>query len=1217
MNIISKIETYNGQPLIRANKMKKIIHQLKVFSVAVTLPLAMFTAPLSHSAPGNLADTPLFLANPIQPNIAFMFDDSGSMGWEQLLNAGTFMEGGVAFGTGGGDSNLFHPPASILNATTNTDFLVLSRRLTCRGFNIMAYDPILEYTPWAGNDSADVPYANQTLASARFNPYLTGAANNRNIDQHIFFRWNDNGNGRYDGPDSENRFALPDAATDECGDVSDDANGVAVDSLPATRSPTDPNSQQNYANWYTYYRDREFVAKRALSQVMFESNARMGLGRINNLNDANSTPVRDVDDISLPIDTTAQANKTALLNDLFRFGSAGGTPLRTGLDRAGRYFEGENTNWGPTPILSNALGGECQQNFTILMSDGFWNGPDPQNIGDTDIDGTGIFDGGSYADDDTENTVADTLADVAMHFYERDLSTTLPDRVIRTDSDPDSANLTNGFMHQHMKTFTVAFGLTGSVTANPMLNGTAPFAWPTPTANNLTTVDDMRHAAYNGRGEFLSAGNPQQLIDGIRSAVSAISASRGSSAAVSFNTSALDTNTDVYLSLLNSENWDGDLLAFPIDPNTGNIGNTPRWSAATELTNRNLILNPRTILSYNGTDGIPFQWANLTPDQQNDLRTNADLSQSNIALGRARLEYLRGSRTCEENSSGTCSVTESPTDIHNTKILRERGSRLGDIINSAPTFVGEPTQIWPDNLHDSLPTPPTPHSLFRIAQASRAGVIYTGANDGMLHGFAENNGEEIMAYVPSYLASTNTSEGLHYLSDPAYAHRFYVDLTPTVSDAFVRTTTTGTASWETILVGGSGAGGRGLFALDITNPSFSESAGGPANTVLWEFSDADDVDLGFTLSNPSIVPLNNGRWAAIFGNGYNDFGGSGEAQLFIAYIDGGLDGTWTLNTDYIKISTNVGTPGARNGLSSPAVIDSDNDGTADRVYAGDLEGNMWVFDLSDTDQANWEVAYSAGDNPRALFSTPANQPITTTPTIVRNTEAITTSITEPNTLVLFGTGQYLVDGDQSTAAPQTFYGIWDTGTSTGGGASSNRILTIDDLVQQTIGNGATSGGVLGRTLTDNNVNYSIGGDNGWFINLPAIGERAVTDAVVRGNLVFFNTIIPDSDPCSAGGSSFLMIAQIANGGSPNEPVFDINNDGRIDNLDAIGNLGAAGESLEGIASRSSILSNTRYTGTTESGSSQNLINGSNIDQTAIIPLTDPNEGRLSWEEITQ
>lgn len=419
----------------------------------------------------------------------------------------------------------------------------------------------------------------------------------------------------------------------------------------------------------------------------------------------------------------------------------------------------------------------------------------------------------------------------------------------------------------------------------------------------------------------------------------------------------------------------------------------------------------------------------------------------------------------------------------------------------------------------------------------------------MLHGFDADTGEEVMAYIPHNLFSSSAGKGLHYLTDKAYSHLFYVDQGPTVSDVYIKTTTSGTVEWKTILVGGQEAGGRGLFALDITNPNaFSEDGTVADNTVMWEFTDADDSNLGYTFSKPAIALMNNGKWAAIVGNGYNDTNtlanDGGEAKLFILYLEGGLDGVWTPGTDYLEITTKAGSTTDRNGLGTPAAVDLDGNGTVDRVYAGDLQGNMWAFDLSDTaeNNPNWKVAYSQGTTPKPLFTAKnaagTAQPITTKPSVVRHPTIPNNSSPSnaPNLLVLFGTGQYLVDGDKTNTSTQSFYGVWDKG---------DKALVRSNLVAQTFLTGFASDA---RVLSDNTVDYST--KYGWYIDLDsasaATGERVVVNPKVRGDYVFFNTMTPNNAACSFGGSSWLMAAKLTNGGRPSDSVFDYTNNNEVD-----------------------------------------------------------------------
>ena len=185
---------------------------------------------------------------------------------------------------------------------------------------------------------------------------------------------------------------------------------------------------------------------------------------------------------------------------------------------------------------------------------------------------------------------------------------------------------------------------------------------------------------------------------------------------------------------------------------------------------------------------------------------------------------------------------------------------------------------------------------------------------------------------------------------------------PTAADVYIN------GAWRTVLAATLGAGGMGVFALDITDPTkFTESSANAANTVLWEFDSSDDADLGYTFGQPVIGLTKNDRWAAIAGNGYN--ADSGIASLFIIFLDANLeDGTWDEGTDYIKISTNIGSTTDINGMSAPSAVDSDGDGYLDRVYAGDIQGNLWAFNINSADTDNWDSAFLEPNNdPQPIF----------------------------------------------------------------------------------------------------------------------------------------------------------------------------------------------------------------------------------------------------------
>jgi type IV pilus assembly protein PilY1 len=412
----------------------------------------------------------------------------------------------------------------------------------------------------------------------------------------------------------------------------------------------------------------------------------------------------------------------------------------------------------------------------------------------------------------------------------------------------------------------------------------------------------------------------------------------------------------------------------------------------------------------------------------------------------------------------------------------------------------------------------------------------------------------------------------------------------------------------TTLVGGLRGGGRGIFALDI-----SDGPGMDKGDVLWEYTHKDDLDLGYTYSNITVAKMNTGKWAAIFGNGYCDEPseecGSGEAQLFIVSLE---DGQLIK-----KISTTRSNTSERNGLSTPGVADLDANGTADWVYAGDLEGNLWAFDLTGDTVGEWDLAYK-------LFKTPDNQPITSEPMLVKhpllhddpiNPDAFHDSAKRdddtsnyPNTLVLFGTGQYLVEGDKSSNDLQAFYGIWDDGTV------GDLPLKTENLQQQTFLSGVQSGY---RALTNEEVDYTGEGSQkqyGWYLELTHSKERVINRATVRNNVVFFDTIIPSNSVCDYGGAGYLMAVDLSNGGNPKKAEFDTNNDRYVDSTDEVTRdvvdgdtttIPPAGRYHDGGMPVSEIMGDEIVTNDTNQpqGTPQ---------QTRVRPAKD---GRLSWEEL--
>lgn len=1185
------------------------------------------------AAPGTIANSPLFASTNAPPNVFFELDDSGSMDWETMIkeywdacaydkdNAGKpgdfdcgsliaddglftawsgsrFRDYAYIFDNGdnlydnGCDGSNFPKLEGCTATVKNFDWRVWSSDL-----NVLYYDPDVTYLPWQKGDGTSMP--NASFTAARSNPKSgeTGYSIPKDLTGFIFNVWTDSHGFSGTRPrrgSNINRTAGSDGFVDLWDNHTRykvNTNDVAVDSItyaPTGTGALNPSAaastittglngrtlaqeQQNIANWYQYYRRRAFVAKGAIAKVISDNpDYRFGLNVINSPTFFTEVPTGL---------SNFSGHNVTLLDDLFSLNwQALGTPLRSGLQRAGNYFD--NTDGRPDPIVL-----ECEQNFTSLITDGFWNDPDALNPAVGNADGDGY---------------SSTLADVAQYYYAKDLSP-LANNVPAGSFDTAT--------YQHMVTFAIAFGLNGLLTDtdNDGWPGNSPGLaknglWGNPFNSSPEKIDDLWHSAFNSKGTFISASTPQVLANAIDNAVANINDRAGSAASVSFNTSTLTSGSNVYLAqFIHKGNfWSGDLTAFALNTTTGNVSSTPQWTvagnpvgAAGVLEARAAPVTSRTIITHDGSVGVPFQWANLTEPQKNDLRTEPNGTVGVDVKAQARVNYIRGDKANEEGKGGTYT-------------FKGRSKLLGDIINSDPQFVGKPNSAWPNTAPFPTAAGQT-YSEFSAANISRAEMLYVGANDGMLHGFKASDGSEAIAYIPGTLySSSEATAGLHYLTDPAYTHRFYVDMPSVVEDAYFNTGS-GVQSWHSVLIGGERAGGKGIFALDVTNPAlFSEA--NAAQIALWEFDNSDDADMGFSFSKPSIAMMANGRWAAILGNGYNN-NGDGKAKLFILFLDGGLDDVWTPGTDYIELSTNTGAivsgdcanaSSDCNGLSTPQTADVNSDQIVDRVYAGDLKGNMWAFDLSDPVASNWKVAYSG--NP--LFI--AGKPITSKPSLISNPAQPNGAA--PNLLVFFGTGQYLGLSDVSTTDVQTFYGVWDHGVSS---------LTSLSLVEQTFETGTFTNADIADTskfsvLTNNPVDYV--SKSGWFISLTQnTGERIIVDSDVFGTLLFFNTWIPNNAPCGSSGSGVLMTVRPDTGGRPSSAAFSLTGTNPITNKDLLTKNGVnytvSGEKFsKGLPSSSGFLPGYQYT----AGSDTTTVHKRKIAET---PLSPSNMKRISWQEL--
>lgn len=817
------------------------------------------------------------------------------------------------------------------------------------------------------------------------------------------------------------------------------------------------------------------------------------------------------------------------------------TPLTGSLQTVRDYFN--NTTPGkPTPITQT-----CQRNFVMMATDG---------------NPTGKTNGTQYNPTEWVNTETPVGSGIWTYGQaQQDVFTQL------TGLRSTAYNSKN----YDIQTYIVGMGDT---LANPS---------SVAALNKMASLGGGYNTAFLGSDVSALTLAFQSIVGDIQSKVSAASS-------VALNGGSWNTGSSLYQAKFSSADWSGNLLAFPVAKD-GTVGSTATWESAAQVKLQNWD-SQRNVLTYKpsavaGAHGIPFRWpvnpaaptaTELDLAQVTALNLNA--TNVNDGFGIWRSKYLRGDGTKEPRNCSTppCSAPQ----------FRNRNATpLGDIVNSSPYYVGAPNFGYYDDMESAA------YSAFASTYRTRTKVIYAGGNDGMMHGIDSATGNEIFGYIPSAVYASLTQ-----LTDLNYSHRYLVDGSPTVGDVFYA------GAWHSLLVSGMRTGAKGLFALDVTDPTrFTEANAG--SIVRWEFT---DPDMGYVFGQPLVVKTNNGRWSVVVSGGYNAGNATGHAFLFVIDAQTGAL--------VRKIDTGAGTALSPNGLSPAAAIDTNNDAVADIVYAGDLDGHLWKFDLSNAAPSSWGVGNAA----LPLFTTSAGQSITGRPDVTK------VSSSGYDYLVTFGTGRYIDTADNTDPTAQTEYGIRDT--------NAGATVTVAQLQQQSIVEVVTKGTTLYRLSThavDPPADALMTGDNalsrvaflstkkGWYMNLPSSGERAIGDPRFRGGRIIFTTIIPNvSDPCAFGGSSWLMELDAITGNRFDGPTFDTNGDGTITAADLV--LGSTGNSSpsgqggvdNGIWSTSSISGNTAGTAPVEdkySNTSEGVVN--HIRETA----GKGGEGRAMWREV--
>jgi type IV pilus assembly protein PilY1 len=608
---------------------------------------------------------------------------------------------------------------------------------------------------------------------------------------------------------------------------------------------------------------------------------------------------------------------------------------------------------------------------------------------------------------------------------------------------------------------------------------------------------------------WFAGSTPSLLKSGLSTAFSNIAsaAAAGSASSAAVTSSRQTSTSQIIYAGYDPKDWSGTVRACTPLQSADQCARTPVWeasewlkasTAATYVTAPLTATGRKIFTSVQGAtlSKMAFQWTNLNTDQKAVL--NATDSQ-----GTNRLSYLRGDRTLE-----------------NSIFRRRPASVMGDVVNAGVTYVAGASPAFSGTRFPG-------HAAYRISTATRPPVVYAGGNDGMLHAFSGANGKELFGYIPGSVFGN-----LPALSALNFQHRYFVDSTPMVGD-FERTGSTAAAPlWGTMLVGGLGAGGKGYYALNISTQSTfaTDSEATLAEQLpMWEFTSAQDSDLGFTFNEPSIHPLTgayrqiakvadttvaDGVWRVVVGNGFGSTGG--KAVLFMLNAN-----TGAVSTKLEAYAPTVAAP-AVSGLAAPTPVDTDRDGLIDTVYAGDALGNMYKFQFSKVSGVDFVLAKSgdAAGAWRALGKVYASgEPITTAPSVARACDGVGWN-------VAFGTGKLNEQNDYTNTNNTGFYAVVDKSPSSQLTVASSAIAAISYTTSTLT---STSGvDVIGRNWTAPDLN----GKRGWKM-VFANGERILGNSTMPPDTgtVLFGTTQPAGDVCTPTNTGFIMAVGLCSGAS--------------------------------------------------------------------------------------
>ena len=1131
--------------------------QKLLITLAGALILSVALSPLGNLAYAvNLADTPLEALNPVKPNIMYILDNSGSMVWHTVTGFdgnGEYDSGRTTSAYYSSDYNhvyynpaiTYRPPVSYIGNPLFT--AAPTTQTSPAGFVGSSLPSNAPVDPFPGSPSGTATTdltqtcyisASSPLAASLPIGTSNSSGNCRNpstskyktlVARYAFYYvWNGTTNINMD---LTGQSAANTAFTTRVDIIP--ANAPFGGSVRAGRSdcaaaPSCTYAEEiaNFANSYSYYSTRIKMAKSSIGRAFFNIDPnptlnasvnpkfRVGFTTINSGNggstynnpDVTDTPYwLTIRDYSSTSPSPAASQKAAWYNDLYAINPGNGTPLRNQLNKIGRMYQ-KTLSGAADPVQYS-----CQPNYAILQTDGYWNAGEtpPAGIGDQDsnpADGYSTRASGSI----DGNAQSDTLADVAMYYYKNDLRTSALGNctgALGAGTDVCTNNVSTSAYdnnkQQHMVTFTIGLGANGQNPYDPnyqtattgffpnLKAGTAN--WPIAVGDTATAIDDLWHAAVNGRGSYLNAADPQTLTNGLSSILNNIVARQGSAAGASVSSPNIAAGNNTAFSVgYDSLDWSGNVKAFTVNPTTGATSITPLWQANAQIdvqaagsgwdTNR-IIATKNSA----GAGGVPFRLANIGTPTALGLTTTA---QQKV------LNYLRGDKSNEGVSIGQ---------------YRVRNHVLGDIVDSEAVVVGAPVAPYIDQNNKG-------YGQFKGNNTSRASTIYLGANDGMLHAIDAATGNEKWAYVPgilldsshAYPAVTSLAALTYQVGayTPAFSHNYYVDATPVVADVDFATTGGSTCStticdWHTILVGGLNKGGKGFYALDITDPNAaSESAA--AAKVLWEFTDGGSTDMGYSFGKPLISKTKLYGWVVIISSGYNNT--SGRSIVYVLNAKTGAK--------LFQFNVPAGT---NNGLAHLAGYTLDiSDYTVQQVYGGDLDGNVWRFDVNPS-LTLWSPTPTLFAQLRDVNGNV--QPVTTQPEIESDPKNNT------DRWIFVGTGKLLDTTDLTTATNynDSMYAVKD-GFKTQVEPAAHPGFSLPVTRAQLVLQSPTS--TTGITLP-----AVSSGKDGWVIDFATgSGERVNVDPIALGGAVAWVTNTPTNDPCTQGlkGAAYVRDYETAN-----------------------------------------------------------------------------------------